>query len=292
MEAPITLAKLVWVQMERSLLAAGGVNPDFVTTDRGSSDAVEAWRKIGFAALAIVVWFASVLFIAVIPALFLFPYLASNGIPLSDVGQIAEFAKNDQTAIFLQIASIVPAHLLTLLLAYAVVSQGRKFEFLKTLGWESGGVRWWHYCTILGAFFVIAAIVGSFVPEQDNDLLRLLRSSRYAVYVVAFVATFTAPLIEEVIYRGVLYSAFQRAFGVPVALFLVTLLFALVHVPQYYPSYSTILLLTLLSVTLTGLRVWSNNIWPCVVLHTIFNGLQSVVLIAEPWMRTMVDTNQ
>jgi membrane protease YdiL (CAAX protease family) len=51
-------------------------------------------------------------------------------------------------------------------------------------------------------------------------------------------ATFTAPIVEEVIYRGILYSAFQRARGSGVAIAAVTLLFALVHVPQYYPSFS------------------------------------------------------
>jgi membrane protease YdiL (CAAX protease family) len=270
--------------MEQSIFRDHSLNPDFITHPRQLSETTDTWRRVGFAGLAFFVWAASVAMIALVPAIFLMPYLASAGIPLSDVGQIADFAKNDQTAVLLQIIAILPAHLLTLFLAYIVVSQGRKFEFFKTLGWESGGVRWWHYCTILGAFFVIAGIVSLFVPEQDNELLRLLRSSRYAVYIVAFVATVSAPLIEEVIYRGVLYSAFQRAFGIPLAFLLVTLLFALVHVPQYYPSYSTILLLTLLSVTLTGLRVWSNNLWPCVVLHTIFNGLQSTLLIAEPWI--------
>jgi membrane protease YdiL (CAAX protease family) len=61
-----------------------------------------------------------------------------------------------------------------------------------------------------------------------------------------------------------------------------------VHVPQYYPSYSTIFLLTVLSLTLTSIRVKTNNLLPCVVLHTLFNGLQSVFLIAEPAMKSQV----
>jgi len=154
------------------------------------------------------------------------------------------------------------------------------------LGWESGGVSWWYYPAILFGFLAIAAVVSSIVPEQDNDLLRILRSSRSAVYLVAFLATFTAPIVEEVVYRGVLYSAFQRSVGVPAAFCLVTLLFALVHVPQYYPSYSTIFLLILLSVSLTALRVKSKNLLPCIILHTLFNGFQSVILIIEPYLAT------
>jgi membrane protease YdiL (CAAX protease family) len=232
--------------------------------------------------VAVGVWFASVGFILVVPSLFLLPYLATVDPPLVQPEQLLEFAKTDPTSLLIQILGILPAHLLTLLLAWLIVTRSRRYSFKRILGWETGGVRWWHYVIFLVGFFVIAAIVSTISPEQENDLLRILRSSRTAVYAVAFVATFTAPIVEEVIYRGILYSAFQRAMGVPLALGLVTFLFAIVHVPQYWPSYSTIFLLTLLSLSLTFIRVKSGNLWPCIVLHTVFNGMQSLFLLLEP----------
>ncbi|MGI8410322.1 MAG: CPBP family glutamic-type intramembrane protease, partial [Pyrinomonadaceae bacterium] len=77
---------------------------------------------------------------------------------------------------------------------------------------------------------------------------------------------------------------FQRTLGIPIAVIIVTLLFAVVHVPQYYPTFSTIFLLTLLSLILTLVRVRTNNLLPCVILHTIFNGFQSMLLIFEPYL--------
>ncbi len=232
------------------------------------------------------VWVASVFFILVVPSFFLLPYLALHDPPILGTDQIVEFAKSDPTSIFLQIAAIIPAHIFTLALAWLVVTRGLKFSFRQTLGWEKGGFAWWHYGIILIGFVAIASIVTEYFPEQENDLLRILKSSRSAVYIVAFVATFTAPLVEEVVYRGVVYSAFQRKFGVPAAFILVTVLFAVVHVPQYWPSYSTIFLLALLSLTLTAIRVKANNLLPCIILHTLFNGFQSVFLILEPYMKT------
>lgn len=231
---------------------------------------------------AISVWIASVLFILIVPAVFLIPYLAIQDPPVTDPRVLAEFARSDRIAIVLQIAAIIPAHLLTLALAWLVVTRGRKFSFFKMLGWEKGGFVWWHYIVILVSFFALAAVVSNYIPEKENDLIRILQSSRSAVYIVAIVATLTAPLVEEVIYRGLLYSAFQRAFGIPAAFVLVTALFALVHVPQYYPSYSTIFLLAVLSMTLTAIRVRSSNLLPCVILHTLFNGIQSIFLILQP----------
>ena len=235
---------------------------------------------------AIGVWIASVFFILVVPSVVLLPYLATMNPPIIGTDEIIEFAKTDPTSIFLQILAIIPAHIFTLVVAWLVVTRARKFSFRRTLGWKKGGFVWWHYCIILAGFIVISSLVNEYFPEQENDLIRILQSSRSAVYIVAFVATFTAPLVEEVIYRGVLYSAFQRKFGVPAAFVFVTFLFSLVHVPQYWPSYSTIFLLALLSLTLTAIRVKANNLLPCIILHTLFNGLQSIILILEPYLKT------
>ena len=262
------------------------VNPDFVTdqlpfpTDCGDNTLL---RRIGFSAIALLIWFGSMVLIVIVPAIFLFPYLASQDISLTNNPQLFEFSKTDPTSIFLQLIAIIPAHLLTVLLAWLVVTQFRKFSFRKTLGWNSGGFRWWHYLIVLSSFFVLAAVIGNYFPEKENDLIRMLKTSRSAVYIVAFVATFTAPFVEEVVYRGVLYSAFQRVMGVRAAFLIVTFLFALVHVPQYYPSYSTIFLLGILSVILTSIRVKTNNLLPCIILHTLFNGVQSCVLVLEPF---------
>ena len=235
------------------------------------------------AAEAIGLWIASVFLILLIPSFFLLPYLALQDPPLIDAQDIVEFAKTDATSIFLQIVGIIPAHILTLGLAWIIVTRGKRYSFRETLGWERGGFRWWHYVVILGGFMVVAAGVNAYFPEQENELLRILKSSRSAVYIVAFIATFTAPIVEEVVYRGVVYSAFQRKFGISAAFGFTTLLFAVVHVPQYYPSYSTIFLLFLLSMTLTAIRVKTANLLPCIVLHTLFNGFQSLLLVAEPY---------
>ena len=236
--------------------------------------------------IALVVWVISVLLVVAVPSVVVLAYIAPFRGQFSGQEAMIDFVKSDPTAVLLQVIAIVPVHLLTLLLSWAVVTRLRTYSFRETLGWKAGGMRWWHYVLILIGIFATSAVVMSFYPEADNDLLRIVRSSRAAVFVLAALATFTAPLVEEVVYRGVLYSAFQRAFGVVIAVVVVTVLFALVHFPQYWPSFSTLLLLTLLSLILTVVRVKTGNLLPCIVLHTVFNGLQSIALIAEPYFPT------
>ena len=231
---------------------------------------------------AVALWILSVFMIVFVPMVLVMPYLYSRLGGVMDRDQLAEILVRDPTAVLIQALAIFPAHLITILVAWLIITKNRTYSFRDVLGWNSGGVRWWHYVLILGGFLGLMMIVGSFVPEQDNEMLRMIKSSRSVLYTIAILSVVTAPLIEEVVYRGILYSAFQRSVGQVTAVGLVTLLFALVHVPQYWPSFSTIFLLTLLSLILTLLRVYSGNLLPSIILHTVFNGLQSLLLIAEP----------
>ncbi len=243
--------------------------------------------------IAFLVWLASVAFILIVPSFLVLPYIFSQSADFTDRNKLLEISQTDPTVLLISVLGVIPAHLLTLALAWLVVTNFRKFSFRETLGWNWDGFKFWHCFVILGGFYILAAIAANYFPEQENDMLRILRSSRTAVYVVAFLATFTAPIVEEVIYRGVLYSAFQRTLGIPVAVLLVTILFALVHVPQYYPSYSTIFLICLLSLVLTLVRVYTNNLLPCIALHMVFNGLQSLLLILEPYLpKNIINTSE
>jgi len=229
-------------------------------------------------------WVASVLLILLIPALFLAPYAVSIASQFPVTDDLIKTLATDPIAIALQVIAVIPAHLVTILLAWILITQGRKYSFTETIGWQSGGMRWWHYVLTLIAFFALAWLVGSIIPEQETELTRILKSSRYAVFLVAFMATFTAPLVEEVVYRGILYSALQKTVGVWLSVAIVTGLFIIVHVPQYFESAATLILLSVLSLVLTAVRALTSNLWPCVVLHTLFNGIQAIGLIAEMYV--------
>lgn len=230
---------------------------------------------------AIAVWVVSVLLIIVMPAVFVLPYMGSLGRSFADAESAAAFLKSDPIAIILQIAAVFPAHLLTIILAFFVVTRMRTYPFRETLGWNTGGVRWWNYVAILAGFFLISMVVGSYFPEKEDDLLRIVRSSTTAAVLIAVMAVFTAPIVEEVVYRGLLYSAFQRTVGNIAAVLIVTLLFTSVHIPQYYQNPSKIAMLALLSLIITLLRSFSGNLLPAIILHTVFNSLSAVTLLAE-----------
>jgi len=256
-------------------------DPQFVTPDN------PPWNTL----IAFALWFLSVILIFFMPVVFLFPYIITSGALAGSGDQLAKFASTDPTAVALQMLAVIPAHIFTLIFAWIVVTRRRQFSFWKTLGIESGGIRWWHHILIFLAFAAVAMFVSSFFPETENELTRILKSSRAAVLIIAVIATFSAPLVEEVVYRGVLYSALQRSAGVPAAVAIVTLMFASVHVLQYYESPSVLLLITVLSLILTLMRAYSKNLLPCIIFHTIVNGVQSLALLLEPYANRASDTS-
>ena len=242
--------------------------------------------KLWAAALA---WFSSIVFLWLVPQFCALPYIATHY--RASGGPTKEILLSDKTFILILVAGFIPAHLLTLLLAWAIASRFGKFSAFKTLGfsWPANFGLWKSAATAVGLFLIAMAIIYKF-GGQDTDLERILHSSRAAAIVTAFVAAATAPLVEEVIYRGLLYSALQRAAGVVAAIAIVAMTFAGLHVLQYWPNFGAIATISLLSVVLTLVRARTGRLLPCYIIHLVFNGIQSVIIVGEPYFRSLFQT--
>jgi membrane protease YdiL (CAAX protease family) len=230
------------------------------------------------------VWIASVAAILFFPFLFVIIYAVATGMDLSDSGELTIFATKDPRGVFVQLLGTIPAHLLTLALALAVVTSMWRYRFKDAVGWSWGGVRFWHYVAFTVAFWIIALLVLSFFPEKEDEITRIIKSSRPALYLLSAIAVITAPIVEELVYRGIIFSAFLKRFGMVTAIFVATVLFTLVHIPQYLENPAKVFILLLLSLALTLLRAWTGSLLPSVILHTVINASQTAFLILEPYV--------
>jgi uncharacterized protein len=234
------------------------------------------------------VWVMSIVFIVILQAIAVGGYLFANQLQHLEKEELQTHLTTNPNAVLFSIGSVIFAHACTLLLAWFIVTKNRKYSFTKSLGWNWNGFYWWHCLIVVGLFYVLAAGLIYVFGEQDNDFKRMLATSRTVVYVIAFMATFTAPIVEEVVYRGVMYSAALKEFGKTQAIIATTAYFAIVHVPQYYPDFAAIIALCVLSLVLTLIRSKTNNLLPCIALHTVFNGTQSIILIFEPYLQSLI----
>jgi CAAX protease family protein len=235
---------------------------------------------------ALLTWGASVAMLWIIPQLFLLPYLATHY--RDTPGLTKEMLLGDKTVVLILVASFLPVHILTLALAWAVASRFGKISPVKSLGlsWPVNFGLW----KSIGLAVLLLAVSGVIVYKfggQDTDVERILRSSRAAAVLMAIIAAATAPLVEEIIYRGLLYSALQRLAGPVLGVVVVFSIFAGLHVFQYWPNAGAIGAISLLSLVLTVIRARTGRLLPCVVIHFVFNGIQSVVIIADPFVQSM-----
>jgi membrane protease YdiL (CAAX protease family) len=68
------------------------------------------------------------------------------------------------------------------------------------------------------------------------------------------------------------------------AVTIVTVLFAGVHVLQYFDNFGVVAVITMLSLSLTLLRARTRSLLPSFVLHLVFNGLQALFLVLQPFV--------
>jgi membrane protease YdiL (CAAX protease family) len=239
-------------------------------------------------AKAFAAWVASVVLLLFVPLILLLPYFVYLALKGAATG---ESLLQNKTFILLSIVGVIPAHALTLLVAWIVVTNWGRVSFWQTLGFSwPGSVPPWK--GIASCFGVAALLLGvgvlvtSLLGGSKTDLDRLIESSFQARIATVFLAVLTAPLVEEVVYRGMLYPAIQRVLGMGWAIAIVSVLFAGVHVYQYRTSVGVILVITVLSITLTLIRALTGKLLPSFVVHLFFNGLQSLYLILQPFLET------
>ncbi|HXM34542.1 MAG TPA: CPBP family intramembrane glutamic endopeptidase, partial [Pyrinomonadaceae bacterium] len=71
----------------------------------------------------------------------------------------------------------------------------------------------------------------------------------------------------------------RRLIGTVGAVILVLVLFTVVHVPQYQTNLGVIAAVGLLSLCLTVIRAVTGRLLPCFIVHLVFNGIQSVLIV-------------
>ena len=228
---------------------------------------------------AVFVWLSSV---GVLFVLQLLGTIGFIGLNWYQTGQRPSFTIDTPLALVTLAATLV-AHIITLGLAWWVVTSFGRRPFFETLGWKwHPQFKSVHAVALALMMLALAVLFERVLPHAKTDFQRLLELSLSVRIFIVILAVGTAPIVEEVVYRGLLYGSIEKATSWKLAAAIVTVLFAVVHVPQYWGSPAAIAAILSLSLTLTLLRAFTGQLLPCVATHLIFNGIQAIVLLASP----------
>ena len=239
---------------------------------------------------AVLLWVAVTLMLFVISTIGGLAYMfAVHG---TDIERLRKFAVSiaenpnfDPNFILANLVLISPMHLLQIGLAWCLVTGFGKRPFWSTLGWH-WSKNFGMVASILAAvgLLVVGLSISYLIGGDETQLDQIIKSSTGARLTIAFAAAVTAPLAEEVVYRGVLFPAMQRRTGTLWAVVVVSTLFTLVHVFQYYNNIGVITAVGILSLAITMVRAYSGSLLPCFAIHTIFNSIQAVFIVFQPYL--------
>ncbi|HET8555494.1 MAG TPA: CPBP family intramembrane glutamic endopeptidase [Rhodanobacteraceae bacterium] len=140
---------------------------------------------------------------------------------------------------------------------------------------------WFLYAVLTG---VAVALLGGVLTQwlahghevqQDVTVMGRHVSLGMRVALAALVVC-VAPLVEELIFRGVLLSGLMRYMKAGWAVTLSALIFGCVHLPDFKFVWYAIPALILLGAVLAWLRLHSRSLWPAVAAHA-FNNLMATI---------------
>ena len=195
---------------------------------------------------------------------------ANSGIARLVRGADASLSAQDRTSVEAMAGQI--AFYAVALAATLLVLAGRRNIQVRELGWRMPSLRWLLAAVplTLMALAVAGALAGvaqQLLPHAQNQQCIAVRDQYgHSILLALPVVCLAAPIVEETVFRAVLYRWLRGVLPVGVAMVLSGAVFAAAHA------------VTLLFLPLLGLGIllaWiyerSGSIWPGVTVHALFN---------------------
>ncbi len=118
------------------------------------------------------------------------------------------------------------------------------------------------------------------VQPQEQEAVQMFRGSANlsTTITLGITAIILAPLAEELLFRGILYSAIKQAGFPQLALWLTAVLFGSIH-----HNLAAFVPLTVLALALVWLYEHTNNLLAAITAHSVFNTAQFIMLCFMEW---------
>ncbi len=144
----------------------------------------------------------------------------------------------------------------------------------KSLGWKSPSARLVaSYLAGGGELAIAASLVLLLLPDSQGFPLEKLFDSRTASFAIGAFAITVAPVIEELVFRGLLFAIFERAAGMRFAVVSTAVLFAGLHVPEYWHAWNHMVMILIVGLVFSLARGVTGSLAPSIILHIGYNCL-------------------
>jgi membrane protease YdiL (CAAX protease family) len=191
--------------------------------------------------------------------------------PLAGWGTKVELIQS--TTVFLLIQqSVFYALILGFLFLLAVFQHQQ--PFWESLGWKKPTARQVAgYLAGGGGLAVVVSLALWMWPDAQGFPLEKLFSSRTAALAIGAFAIGVAPVIEEVVFRGLLFAILERTVGMRFAVVTTAVLFASLHVPEYWFAWNHLCMILIVGMVFSLARGMTGRLTPSILLHIGYNTL-------------------
>ena len=209
-----------------------------------------------------------------------------------------EILKKIRPAFFSELGEILTiaaaSSLILIFFIHRTITRYPGLSFSEAVALKIKNQSWHKIVTIPAMLGVAVAAVSSYLivsreVQPSTPLGDVLESSNGSLMIFIFfmMAIFLAPIFEEIIFRGYLFYVFSKFKGQVFAIYSIAIIFALLHLEQYWGDWLAILMVGGLGLILSYLRAWTNTSVATMVTHFFYNGAMTIlpvilVVIANP----------
>jgi uncharacterized protein len=143
----------------------------------------------------------------------------------------------------------------------------------------------WGPLTLLGCWaaqITVAVIVLSLGLPQGSNTEGLFDDdgSRAVFLAFAVSAVLAAPLVEELLFRGLLLRSLLARLGTPLAVFVQAAMFGVVHLSPTLGlgNVSLVLALTAVGAVLGAVAIWTRRLAAPIIAHALLNGVALTIV--------------
>ena len=157
-----------------------------------------------------------------------------------------------------------------------------KASFLSALKWKNLSAHSTVRYLLGGAVLsLVVMIIPPLLPEKKGFPLEKMFNSPASAYAIAAFAVLVAPFMEELLFRGLLFAFFEKHGGLTFAIISTALLFAGLHIPEYWGAWNNVVMILVVGLTFSIVRGLTRSVTPSFVLHLAYNGTLMLLLFLQ-----------
>jgi CAAX protease family protein len=165
---------------------------------------------------------------------------------------------------------------------YVLVVYHYRLPFRAAIRWRGPGARRIGIFLLGGIILAFAVqIIPAILPDKQNFPLQQLFTSPAADYAIAGFAVLVAPFMEELVFRGFFFEVFERRINRSFAIVATAVLFAGLHVSEYWGAWNHVLMILVVGLVLSLARAATSSLVPSVIIHAAYNGTLMLLLFFQ-----------